>query len=511
MATAESGNALTRYQYTLDPAGHRTQLKELSGRTVQYGYDSLYRLVTETISGAVAGNGVISYSLDPTGNRLQRTSTVAAIPAGMLNYDANDRITTDTYDAAGNTVLTGGVKSVYDFENRLAQSGSVGIAYDGDGNRVSKTVGGVSTTFLVDTQSPTGHAEVVEELQGGTLARAYTYGLQILDERQTVSGTALTSFYGFDGGGNVRFLLNSAGAITNTYDYDAFGNLIGATGSTPNLYRFAGEQFDPDLNLYYNRARYLDPQLGRFRTMDPYQGGDLDPSSLHKYLYADADPVNGTDPSGYGYLSNLVYGNIVHQKIGDDYILGGGCSDAQIIALVNSPIGTSVCGPRIVGLRGILGGFRPDLADPRGPAFSGRAGEVYEIKPVNSAASGLAQVIRNLLLLKLTDWRAGGPKWFLGSAYTPPSPIPLPPLAQAYVAPPVLGVIVYYVVGLDDVVALSAAAVLAALGAGAAAAAAAAEAAPAVGALIRAALAASSISLDVDASEAAGFAALGVP
>ena len=49
-----------------------------------------------------------------------------------------------------------------------------------------------------------------------------------------------------------------------TYDYDAFGNLIHSTGSTPNNYLFAGEQFDPDLNLYYNRARYLNTTTGRF-------------------------------------------------------------------------------------------------------------------------------------------------------------------------------------------------------------------------------------------------------
>lgn len=43
--------------------------------------------------------------------------------------------------------------------------------------------------------------------------------------------------------------------VTDTYDYDTFGNLINQTGSTPNNYLFAGEQYDPALGLYYNRAR----------------------------------------------------------------------------------------------------------------------------------------------------------------------------------------------------------------------------------------------------------------
>jgi RHS repeat-associated protein len=56
------------------------------------------------------------------------------------------------------------------------------------------------------------------------------------------------------------------------YDYDAYGNLLHATGSTPNNYFFAGEQFDPDLGLYYNRARYLNTSTGRFWDMDSYEG-----------------------------------------------------------------------------------------------------------------------------------------------------------------------------------------------------------------------------------------------
>jgi RHS repeat-associated protein len=54
--------------------------------------------------------------------------------------------------------------------------------------------------------------------------------------------------------------------VTDTYDYDAFGNLIHSTGTTPNNYLFAGEQFDPELGLYYNRARYRNVSTGGWRT-----------------------------------------------------------------------------------------------------------------------------------------------------------------------------------------------------------------------------------------------------
>ena len=85
---------------------------------------------------------------------------------------------------------------------------------------------------------------------------------------------------------------------TVTYDYDAFGNLLHSTGATPNNYLFAGEQFDPDLGLYYNRARYLNVSTGRFWTMDSYEGDRESPISLHKYLYVYGDPVNNLDRSG---------------------------------------------------------------------------------------------------------------------------------------------------------------------------------------------------------------------
>ena len=85
---------------------------------------------------------------------------------------------------------------------------------------------------------------------------------------------------------------------TVTYDYDAFGNLIHSTGTTPNNYLFAGEQFDLDLNLYYNRARYLNTSTGRFWSMDVEEGFDRQPLSLHRYLYTGANPVNLIDPSG---------------------------------------------------------------------------------------------------------------------------------------------------------------------------------------------------------------------
>ncbi|HET9285264.1 MAG TPA: RHS repeat-associated core domain-containing protein [Candidatus Angelobacter sp.] len=298
MGSTNGTTAISSYAYTLGPSGNKLSVAELSGRQAAYGFDDLYRLTSETISGAASQNGSVSYQYDAAGNRLAITSTVAAIPSGVTSYDANDRITTDVYDANGNTISTNGTTNVYDFENHLIQNGGVSIVYDGDGNRVSETVAGVTTNYLVDTNSPSGFAQVLEELQSGSVVRAYSYGLQLVNQRQIIAGVPSTSFYGFDGTGSVRYLTDSLGSVTDTYDYDVFGNLINSTGSTPNNYLYQGQQFDPALHVYYNRARYLDTTSGRFLTVDPYLGNLSDPLSLHRYLYARLDPVDRSDPSG---------------------------------------------------------------------------------------------------------------------------------------------------------------------------------------------------------------------
>jgi RHS repeat-associated protein len=143
---------------------------------------------------------------------------------------------------------------------------------------------------------------VVAEVVNGQPVSSYTYGLERISELQTASNTA--SFYQYDGRGTVRQLTNSAGAVTDTYEYDAFGNLIAQAtvpaGASPTLnsYLYRGERYDADLGLYYLRARWYNPVTGRFLTRDPYQGSAYDPASLHRYNYARANPVNFVDPSG---------------------------------------------------------------------------------------------------------------------------------------------------------------------------------------------------------------------
>jgi RHS repeat-associated protein len=335
LLVGKSGGNFAGYNYAMDAAGHRLTVAELNGRMVHYSYDRVYRLTSESVSGAPVGpNGNVSYTYDAVGNRMQTTSTLTGIPSGVFNYDADDRLGGNTYDADGDTISSGGTANTYDFEDRLIQHGGVTLVYDGDGNRVSKTVAGVTTKYLVDDLSLTGFPQVISETSSDGSSRTLVYGLERISQRLAIpNSNSVTSFYTHDGHGSVRALTDPTGAITDTYDYDAFGNLTNSSGSTPNEFRFAGEQFDSDLGLYYNRARYFDPTSGRFWTMDPLEGNAQAPTSLHRYLYASADPVNRIDPSGNQDLEEVMA----------DVAIQGILSSAAT-SILQSPLGQGALG-----------------------------------------------------------------------------------------------------------------------------------------------------------------------
>ena len=160
-------------------------------------------------------------------------------------------------------------------------------------------------------RTPTGYAQVLEE-NDGTTAKTYTLGHDVITQADDSS-----NIYHFlhDGHGSTRALLDTDGDIVSgqAFYFDAFGNPIGfdpANALTSLLY--SGEQTDPT-GLQYLRARYYDPASGRFNRLDPFAGNMSDPQSLHKYLYAHADPINGIDPSGEFF--NFLYGFTAEMKL----------------------------------------------------------------------------------------------------------------------------------------------------------------------------------------------------
>ena len=305
---------------------------QTSSKPWEVHYDDLYRLTQEQVTDSVIGNRTTAYTYDAVGNRLSKDEggTMTAYV-----YDNNDQLMTETesgnttsysYDANGNTLtksdVSGSISYVYDTENRLIQATEgteiTAYTYDIDNIRQSKTDSTGTVQYLVDPNQ--AYAQVLEELdENDQHIVSYLYGDDLISQSRNND----EHYYHYDGLGSTRSLTDSAGIETDTYHYDAFGNLENQTGITENNYLYTGEQFDANLGFYYLRARYMNPSIGRFVSMDTFAGINSDPVTLHKYLYANVNPVNFTDPSGNATLVGLSIGFNVQTTLTSILIVTG--------------------------------------------------------------------------------------------------------------------------------------------------------------------------------------------
>lgn len=238
---------------------------------------------------------------DAVGNRI-------SAPGVTYSYDAGDRLSgasdgrAATYDAAGNmtssTVSGQTTTYAYDAAARLVEvtlpDGTiVGYSYDGDGNRVGRSVDGVpATTYAWDRSGPLALL-ALETFAGGFRRYFHAVGPVAL---QTGQGTY---YLHADRRDNIASVSDATGAIVETYTYDAFGNatVASASGAPDNPLRFGGQYLDADTGLYYLRARNYDPTVGRFTQRDPVIpliGAPV----VSPYAYADNQPTRFTDPTG---------------------------------------------------------------------------------------------------------------------------------------------------------------------------------------------------------------------
>ena len=233
----------------MDITGRRQQIREADDRLTQYGYDNLYRLISETISN---GNGTeyqAQYQHDAVGNRLQQTVN------GTLTdyqYDANDRLQQSLsaseqvlyrYDDNGNSLskdVNGTVTSYqYNLTNRLVQADSTQTAdgmlaqfyYNVDGIRTRKVVDGTAINYLVDANQP--YAQVIAETNdNGQAIKTYLYGDDLISQ----SSAGQTHSFHYGGLGSTRLLSDAAGNVSDQYSYAAFGELLNSSGDSGTNY-----------------------------------------------------------------------------------------------------------------------------------------------------------------------------------------------------------------------------------------------------------------------------------
>lgn len=312
---------------------------------ISYSYDRLYRL-----TGAQDASGSRSYTYDAVANRLTNGPTA-------YTYDRADRITSAgttaiSVDANGNLIADGSDSFAFDQANRLETATVDGTtetyAYDGDGTRFSRQVATDPAIRYVSDAA----AGLSVTISDGT--RKYVYGLGLA---YAVSGSTIEVYHA-DRLGSVRSLTDGTGSEIATYDVDEWGVLTASTGTATQPFGFTGEPTDAT-GLLYLRARYYDPELGRFMSQDMWAGSPARPAMLNRYSYATNNPTRYADPSGHcgidivadiGFsalsLGQLIFGP---EKEQGDNLIALGLDLGGFFIPCAAGLGTIQRGARIIG------------------------------------------------------------------------------------------------------------------------------------------------------------------
>jgi len=337
----KGATVLASYAYEVNAVGDRTRVLHADLSLVEYDYDARRRLTRESHFNP-GGTKVAEwrYTYDAVGNRTTMLNLTGQ--ETRYSYDAADKLLTAgttgfAYDARGNLISrnspSGNVHYSFNPENELtrvtAPAGSAQFAYDATGERIRSSEPGGTARHLVDPNNPTGVSQVLADYDAsGNALAEYTYGYELLGQRR--NGAA--HFHHRDGSRNVRLLSDPAGNASDTYIYNAFGERLSRTGSTANPYQFAGDRYGEVEGLTFLRARYYDPSTGRFISKDPFEGVLRDPVSLHRYLYANANPVAFADPTGE-YVTTAELGLAAAINAGLSLIASGIAGESYLEAI----------------------------------------------------------------------------------------------------------------------------------------------------------------------------------
>jgi len=173
-------------------------------------------------------------------------------------------------------------------------AGSATFSYDALGRRVGATVNGSTVNYLYDGLNP------------ATVSSSLVLASGNLDEIYALVGASGTTSYLRDGINNTAVLTSSSGTVSGNYYYSPYGDSV-QTGSATTPFQFTGRENDGATGLYYYRARYYSPQLGRFVSEDPLGIG----GGTNFYAYAGGSPVGNFDPLGLAWQVTVGMGGAV--------------------------------------------------------------------------------------------------------------------------------------------------------------------------------------------------------
>ena len=307
--TAEKGGIeLLHLEYDYDSASNVVQLlnrwldpmTQLQQTTTEsFGYDALDRLIS-----ASNGYGTVSFSCDAVGNRMQQIINGETTAYTYLPYDrlATAGEYTFSYDMNGNALSKASDTDewLYQYDNAdrligVQHNGQlVGTyVYNGNGQRIKKIEWNADSQQYETIIYLYSQGNVCYEKNVTTgLDAIYMYGptgriaKQIGDE---------IMYYHADHLGSTRLLTDATGSPVTAVEYYPFGHPE-LTGEHER-YLFTGQERD-STGLYYFKARYYDPEMGRFLTQDKWIGDYRRPQTLNKYIYCVNNPLRYADPTG---------------------------------------------------------------------------------------------------------------------------------------------------------------------------------------------------------------------
>ena len=335
----KTGTVIFDTSYTYDATGNRLkEINKLSGKRAEYKYDSINQLIEESYYDTLIATvpvRKITYDYDLLGNK--KTRTELNVGTTTYDYNAANEITnvngtpTYTFDRNGNMITSGNFTFVYNAENQLVRILQSGVEkaryeYDWRGLRTKKVTPTKTELYYYNGDSLAYITDQNNNLK--------YYFVRDLNDRllQMIDYTAATPkayIYVIDVHGNIVALVNDTGNRILNYEYNAWGQLTNTpetnvtTGNgellrDANPFRYCGYQYDPEMGLYYLKARYYTPGLGRFLTRDIELSNNM-------YVYAGNNPVNLVDASGKVVEADMDGGGVSRPKI--DYLGGAAISD----------------------------------------------------------------------------------------------------------------------------------------------------------------------------------------
>ncbi|AIY05395.1 hypothetical protein Plano_1430 [Planococcus sp. PAMC 21323] len=291
-----------KFDYTFDKNSQITRISDKQEDT-DYQYDKLNQLIKESYSNGQS----IEYKYDFIGNRISKKKTVNNLTQETkYTYNEANRLTAVgtqplNYDANGNLISDEKYQYVWNAFDQLIEvrdkSGKslVVYKYDEMGRRVFKDDKTAELYYRYDGNS---NQVLFEEDEYGKIISSYTYDDNGIPLTWTYNGQ--TYYYLTNYRGDILAVTDATSKVVAEYTYDAWGNILSQSGSlaSVNPYRYAGYRYDEETKLYYLIARYYNPEIGAFLSLDPVRGELMKPITMNGYVYANNNPVINVDPDG---------------------------------------------------------------------------------------------------------------------------------------------------------------------------------------------------------------------